>query len=199
MINELPTLEKLKIRHPDLYKKDLDCIRYNKKKEILSHIWECSEVNNLIVMFELELKKWLNDNVKKLNNIYYHDSLLDKLYKYTRFKVTLKDSNTENSTEYYRSNGYVNKCLTYIWDENGCLDNIITGWIPNDLILTIKSFQKSSRNKEIEELLMQWSNKVIDFIKQLWIQRNKDMIEWEKAHDISKAEKRKSVQIKKLN
>jgi len=31
-------LEKLKMRHPDLYKKDLDCIRCNKKKEILSYI-----------------------------------------------------------------------------------------------------------------------------------------------------------------
>ena len=57
MINELPTLEKLKMRYSDLYKKDLDCIRCNKKKEILSHIWEYSEVNNLIVMFELELKE----------------------------------------------------------------------------------------------------------------------------------------------
>src|SRR2546421_6572659 len=91
MINELPILEKLKMRHPDLYKKDLDCIRCNKKKEILSHIWECSEVNNLIVMFELELKEWLNDEVKKLNNISHHDSLLDKLYKYTHFKITLKE------------------------------------------------------------------------------------------------------------
>ena len=62
---------------------------------------------------------------------------------------------------------------------------------------TIKGFQKSSRNKEIEELLIQWSNKVIDFIKQLWTQRNKDMIEWEKAHNISKAEKRKKSSNKK--
>ena len=118
--------------------------------------------------------------MKKLNNIYYHDSLLDKLYKYTRFKITLKDSNTENNTEYYRKHGYFNKRLTYIWDGNS-----------NDLVSTIKSFQKSPRNKEIEELLIQWSNKVIDFIKQFWTQHNKDMIEWEKAHDISKAEKRK--------
>ena len=82
-------------------------------------------------------------------------------------------------------------------DENGCLDNIITGWIPNDLVSIIKSFQKSSRNREIEELLIQWSNKVIDFIQQLWTQCNKDMIEWEKAHDISKAEKRKKSSSKK--
>ena len=128
-------------------------------------------------MFELELKEWLNDEVKKLNNISHHDSLLDKLYKYTHFKITLKDSNTKNNTEYYRNNDYINKRLTYIWDENGCLDNIITGWIPNDLVSIIKSFQKSSRNREIEELLIQWSNKVIDFIQQLWTQRNKDMIE----------------------
>ena len=80
MINELPILEKLKIRHPDLYNQDLNCIKCNTKKETLSHIWECSEVNNLIVIFELELKEWLNDTVKKLNNIYSHNSLLDKLY-----------------------------------------------------------------------------------------------------------------------
>src|SRR2546430_9047561 len=75
MINELPTVEKLKIRHPDLYKNDLTCIRCNIKKETISHIWECSQVNNLIVNFELELKEWLNDKIKKLNNIYSHDSL----------------------------------------------------------------------------------------------------------------------------
>ena len=106
--------------------------------------------------------------MKKLNNISHHDSLLDKLYKYICFKITLKNSNTKNNTEYYRNNGYVNKCLTYIWDENGCLDNIITGWISNDLVSIIKSFQKSPQNREIEELLIQWSNKVIDFIQQLW-------------------------------
>src|SRR5205085_5683555 len=101
-------------------------------------------------MFKLELKEWLNDEVKKLNNISHHDSLLDKLYKYTRFKITLKDSNTKNNTEYYRH-------LTYIWDENGCLDNIITGWISNDLVSIIKSYQKFPQNGEIEELLIQWS------------------------------------------
>ena len=46
-------------------------------------------------------------------------------------------------------------------------------------------------------MLIQWSNKVIDFIQQLWTQRNKDMIEWEKVHDISKAEKRKKSSSKK--
>src|ERR1043166_4333190 len=101
-------------------------------------------------MFELELKEWLNDKVKKLNNISHHNSLLDKLYKYTRFKITLKNSNTENNTEYYRNNSFVNKRLTYIWDENGCLDNIITGWIPNDLVSTIKSFQKSHEIKKLK-------------------------------------------------
>ena len=71
--------------------------------------------------------------------------------------------------------------------------------IPNDLVSIIKSFQKSSRNKEIEELLIQWSNKVIDFIQQLWTQRNKDMIEWEKLMIFSKWKKEKRVQVRKLN
>jgi len=109
----------------------------------------------------------------------------------------LKDSNTKNNTDYYRNNNYINKRLTYIWDENGCLDNIITGWIPNDLVSIIKSFQKSPRNREIEELLIQWSNKVIDVSQQLWTQRNKDMIERKKAQNIFKAEKRKKSSSKK--
>src|SRR2546429_1993312 len=65
MINELPIVEKLKIRHPHLYKKDLTCIRCNSKKETVSHIWKCSKVNNLIVNFKQELKEWLNNKIKK--------------------------------------------------------------------------------------------------------------------------------------
>ena len=37
-MNELPVLEKLKIRRPDIYEKELNCIRFNKEKETLERI-----------------------------------------------------------------------------------------------------------------------------------------------------------------
>ena len=110
----------------------------------------------------------------------------------------MKDRNTENNTKYYRDNGYFDKRSTYVWDKKGSLDDIIIGWIPNELVQILKRFQKSPRNKEIENLLIEWSDKVINFIRHLWSQRNKDMIEWEKAHDITNVEKRKKCSNKKV-
>ena len=52
LMNELPTMEKLKIRKPILYHADWLCSRCNKKKETLTHIWECSYSNNQLVIFE---------------------------------------------------------------------------------------------------------------------------------------------------
>src|SRR3954469_22333932 len=41
MINELPVIEKLKVRNEKLYKKDMMCIRCRRKEETLTHLWEC--------------------------------------------------------------------------------------------------------------------------------------------------------------
>ena len=38
LMEELPTIEKLKIRHPDLYR-NWNCCVCNKKKETYDHVW----------------------------------------------------------------------------------------------------------------------------------------------------------------
>ena len=43
IVEELPTLEKLKIRRPDLYKEETLCPRCNKEKEDFLHIWRCTD------------------------------------------------------------------------------------------------------------------------------------------------------------
>ena len=43
------------------------------------------------------------------------DNLLDDLYKYTRFAVTLRHLNTREHTEIYRRLNPFDKRLTYIW------------------------------------------------------------------------------------
>ena len=57
MINELPVLEKLKIKYKHLYDKELKCIRCNQKWETLHHLWKCDKETNNIVEFERIMKE----------------------------------------------------------------------------------------------------------------------------------------------
>ena len=66
MINELPVLEKLKIRYRRLYNKELNCIRCNRKREMLHHLWECDKETNNIIKFERIIKEWLRDRIHNM-------------------------------------------------------------------------------------------------------------------------------------
>ena len=101
MINELPVIEKLKIRSKQLYDKDLKCIRCNRKSETLHHLWECDIERNKIIEFERIMKEWIHDRIHNMKIFKEVDNLLDNLYKYTRFTVTLKDINTKENTEIF--------------------------------------------------------------------------------------------------
>lgn len=192
MLDELPTLEKLKIRNPKVYKKETLCVLCNKKIETLPHLWECLHRRNEIVYFEREIKEWLATTVKDSQNFRHHDQLLDELYKYTRFEITLKDMNTLANTKYYRDKGYFDKRKTYIWDGNGSLDNIIKGWIPFDLTDIFKKYQLRSNFKEIEKIIIEWANKTNTFFEQkIWKGRNERLISWEKNNNITIFEKKK--------
>ena len=39
--------------------------------------------------------------------------------------------------------------ITYIWDNNCCLDDIISGWIPSYIVNVLKNHQKSGGFKII--------------------------------------------------
>jgi len=197
MIGELPTLEKLKIRRPDLYKKDLMCIRCNKKEENIKHIWECPIETNNLVLFERTILEWLSNEIKNDNNIRNHDELLEKIYKYTRTETTLKLYNTEANTKFYRDQNTPNRRRTYIWDEDGSMDNILLGWFSKKLVEILSEFQVKKNKAKILSLLLKWGNKVNDFFKKVWKRRNAALIEWEKMQDINFFEKRKKNTNKK--
>ena len=161
MINELPVIENLKRRTKNLYKDDLNCIRCNNYIETIEHLWECLMIRNEVVLFELEMKEWLENIIHNNKRFTSHDDLIDKLYKYTRFSCTLREHNTPANTEVHKCLNPYKKHYTYIWDQKGSLDDFIKGWIPLDIINTLKHYYNSSSNKLINELLTEWSNRTI--------------------------------------
>ena len=153
MINELPVLEKLKIRYKYLYNKELECIRCNRKRETLHHLWECDKETNNIIKFERIIKKWLYNRIHNIKIFKEIDNLLDELYKYIRFTVTLRHLNTKENTEIYRRLNPFDKRLTYIWDKTESMDDLIRGWVPNKLLNILKQKKIKGSMKDIKELL----------------------------------------------
>src|SRR5436189_242204 len=59
LMNELPILETLKIRRPDLYNEHLKCIRCNEENEDLEHLWNCKAVSNDMLMIGIKSRRFL--------------------------------------------------------------------------------------------------------------------------------------------
>ena len=101
LISKLPTIKKLKIRMPKLYKKDLNCPRCGLREENMKHIWECIKLNNDLILLERENKEWIHELVHNYDNFRSKDELLDEIYKFTHAEVTLKEYNTDVNTKFY--------------------------------------------------------------------------------------------------
>ena len=56
LMDELPTLENLKKRRPDLYAENLKCIRCNEEQEDLEYLWKCKTVSNDMLFIGLKSK-----------------------------------------------------------------------------------------------------------------------------------------------
>ena len=195
LIGELPTIKKLKIRMPKLYKKDLNCPRCRLREENTKHIWECVKSNNDLILLERENKEWIHELVHNYNNFQSKDELLDDIYKFTCAEVTLKEYNTEVNTKFYRDNGYFNKRRTYIWDQQGSLDDLLIGWIPKKLRDIFTKYQIKKKMKDINSIIVEWINKINKFFyEKIWKTRNNEVNKWEKQNSISNVKKRKRNQ-----
>ena len=148
IMNELPTLENLKIRRPDLYKENLNCVRCNEQKEDLNHLWNCRAVTNDILFIGLKSNRFLNKILVGEKN---KDEIIDALFKYTKLERELKLFNTGENTEFYRKNKDIRLARTYIWDGNNSLDTLLRGWIPKELFQIMKNYMRSK--KKIEGIL----------------------------------------------
>jgi len=148
LMDELPTLENLKKRRPDLYAENLKCIRCNEEQEDLEHLWKCKMVSNDMLFIGLKSKRFLN---KILSDEKKKDEIIEALHKYTRLEKEMNIFNTEENTKYYRDHGDINYDKVYIWDGKYSLDSLLRGWIPRELYQIMKKF--ISRKKKIENIL----------------------------------------------
>ena len=84
-------------------------------------------VRNELIALEREMydKLWMliveNDNIKE------KDLCFEKLYKYTRSEITLKESNNNESVKFYKNIGKTNLRNIYLWNQKGSLDILIRG------------------------------------------------------------------------
>jgi hypothetical protein len=191
IINELPVIEILKRRVPKIYKEEMNCPRCNRKGETLQHLWECVDARNDIIHIEKIAKEKLHELIVTNDNLINKDVLEDEIYKFTRTKCTLRESNTEENVKIYKILKPFDKRRTYIWDGNGSLDQILMGWIPSQIIDIVSKYQRRKNRAQIRKLILEWSREINWlFFKNIWCKRNEKMIQWEKDNNISLAEKR---------
>ena len=191
--DELPTVENLKKRNPLIYRKTFLCPRCDKKEENLRHLWECVKADNDTVKLQLFAKRKLENMIRKNEKLFRNkDNLIEKLYKFTVIEKNLKMRNNKNNVALYRTIKSKSHLLqyTYIWDGTGSLDDLIQGWIPEELINIFVDNMNFPSPLKIRTLVKQWMNKINDFFyKEIWIQRCERVQDWEKEHGIEKKDK----------
>ena len=186
MIGELPILEKLKQRMPKIYKEHWQCLRCNCKPEDTRHLWEYVKARNEVISIERHCKEELDNLIRYNDNFKLKDNLMDAVYKYTRTETTLKNMNHQDNMAIYKRLSVFNKRLTYVWDGKGSLDDILSDWIPKDLVNIFLKFQKRTSRSDIYRLITSWVNYVNGFLyDNIWKERNVVMMDWEKHHAIS--------------
>ena len=193
LMDELPVIEKLKIRRPDLYEKELNCVRCNKEKETLEHLWECSAAANDMIIIGIKSRNFLH---KILGEHKKRDDIIEMLHKYTNLERELRLFHTEENTEFYRKKNYLSFDKKYVWDNKGSLNSLLRGWIPKDLFQSLKKF--FNRKRQVEDILLRWMVRLNKwFFDRVWKMRNEKMIEWETKNNIFNKDKRMSIKKKK--
>src|SRR5579859_790334 len=190
MLDELPILEKLKIRKKEIYHQNLKCVHCNLKEENMSHLWSCIMARNDLAEIEREVKETLWNFIGDSHNIKEKDACFEKIYKYTRSEATLKDHNMEESVKYYKNLGYTDMFRTYLWDKQGSLDILLKGWIPKQLMSTIYKYQLKKDINSIKKIMIKVEEIIEKKLYKIWKTRNNIINEWEKENNISKKDKR---------
>src|SRR5579859_2059393 len=205
MLDELPILEKLKIRKKEIYHQNLKCVCCNLKEENMPHVWSCIMARNDLAEIEREVKETLWNFIGDSNNIKEKDACFEKIYKYTRSEATLKDHNMEESVNYYKNLGYTDMFRTYLWDKQDSLDILLKGWIPKQLMSTIYNYQLKKNIKSIKDIIIKIVGIIERKLYEIWkirndiiIERKKKIIIKKKIKEIKKKKNQKKIKEKRI-
>jgi len=199
LFNELPVMEVLKIRKPQVYKSNFLCPRCNDKKETINHLYKCSKADNDVLMLQRiakdKLIKWIRKS-EKFRNI---DELIEELFPFFKTTKQLQRFTKANSDYYSNFDNYkFRQEYTYIWNGTHSMDDILKGWIPSNLINILRKYQINDNKKIIRSILTKWLGKVnILFFNWIWKKRNDDTIAWEEKNGITALVKKTKTSSKK--
>ena len=185
--NELPIMENLKKRRPDLYSSRHMCKRCERSPEILSHLWNCEEVHDIIKIisititnyFKKKLIKYLSEtNTDTINMVFQY------CIKYFKTIKQLKDVNEHIYIEIIKDKKFILSDKIYTWDNKGSLDDLLSGYITLDLIQQLYKITRS--NSKARKLAISLANIVNkELFGKIWIERCKIQNNWEKEYGIS--------------
>ena len=181
---QLPVLELLNTRHPDLYPNNI-CTRCKIFKESQSHLWTCNHsipiIKDIIISFTTKLGSLIFKKLKKLKSNHNHkefyiSSSKNFCSKSSFFSLaTLAQQHQDNSLQ---------------------LSHLIYGFVPTTLLLYIKSLELSHSDAiTISYKSTFWF--ALQTKIQIWNNRCKIQIQNDKARHIFKKQKKTNTQIKK--
>jgi len=194
MFNELPTMENLKKRKPNVYKEHYLCPRCEQKEETLEHLWSCPRADNDILELQMLAREKLTKLLRKSKKIKNIDDTMEEIFPFLKIEKQLKGYTKESSIFY----GNIEKKsslqqYTYVWDGINSMDNILKGWIPKNLISTLRKHLVNDNKLTVKNILTKWVNKVnIMFFDLIWKKRNEDMLQWEHRNNIDIKDKKNS-------
>jgi hypothetical protein len=115
LFNELPVIEKLKVRNPKTYLSIFKCPRCKSHDETLEHLWNCSKADNDVVFLQLNAREFIKNLIHQAECFSNVDDLLQKLFKYTKTTKNLKKHTTERARFYRQLNNHYSFKLEYIY------------------------------------------------------------------------------------
>jgi hypothetical protein len=162
---ELPTLQQLNIRRPDIYKKST-CPRCTTEEESDLHPFLCD--NSQTTTLQFELVKMLNKECSaRAHGNKQHTNIKDI---WAKTQIFNNQSNKNNVSDH----------VTFA--------DIIRGVVTNKMVETATEI--TNNHKSAKDAITAAINKFWDLKKQIWKARCEEIIAWERTQNINKKNKR---------
>jgi len=189
MHNELPTLDRLAIRKPELYGNLKKCVICLEEEENREHLFQCKGLAKSIIQIWQDIMEDLKNEIRLLLNKKSQDKENHGLSRTTNNKIQNQAQSQDKVIE------EITKLLEQkILKSQTSLLNFTLGLLDNNLIKKIISIldRRRTTTTKIKTLLIQTSNKFRNqFRKKVWNNRCKIVVETDHTRGITLRHKKR--------
>jgi len=174
MFDELPTMDNLCRRKPEIYNSEWNCFHCNLVHETCAHLWFCAPSDPL---------KWSRKDALKLIIDLARDSLKKHLIKIDR-------NRSRNSTLDWLPEFVALPCWSLTPSDTSFYSfDLLKGFVPWDLFDLVNSVTRNHTlsTSLINKVLFKLQDRAFRYI---WLLRCQDMVEWESLRQITAVMKR---------